>query len=113
MFGITAKIAKMLLSTPSFKDTPLIWNTEAPFGLSLTPISNHFCECAKTSIEVKDETKVNKAIGIGRILHNVINVDENILVILMRILSHDDHRHPLLILVSDVSQNTWRSLKCF
>jgi hypothetical protein len=54
------------------KTTILNWDTGASFGL--TPFWSAFIYSVKCKIPIQDDTKINKAIGIGTTLHKFTNV---------------------------------------
>ena len=61
--GILGGLHKVQPSSANVKNTVLIWDTGASFGL--TPFRSDFIDYVKCDIQVKDVTKVNTVIGIG------------------------------------------------
>ena len=59
-----------------YKDIPLIWDTRALFGL--TPFRGYFIDYVDAVIPVKDVTKVNRVIGIGTAIQNMIDVNDQV-----------------------------------
>ncbi len=55
--------------SPSFFNTPLIWDTGASFGL--TPYRADFIDYEEVSIPVKDISKTNMVIGIGTVMYKL------------------------------------------
>jgi len=55
------------LSSTTFWNCPLVWDTGASFGL--TPFRGDFIDYVECKIEVKDISKTNIVIGIGTTLH--------------------------------------------
>ena len=50
----------------------LIWDTGASYGL--TPFRSDFIDHVRSDIPIKDMTKINRVIGIGKNLHKLINL---------------------------------------
>lgn len=65
--GSAFEMHRILPTRPSYKNTVLIWDTGASFGL--TPFRSDFIDYVEADIPVKDVTKVNRVIGIGTTLH--------------------------------------------
>ena len=73
MFGYAAEVSKVLASGENYNNNPLIWYTRASFGLTNFIID--FIVYVEASIPVKDSTKANRVIGIGKTIHNMVNVN--------------------------------------
>ena len=65
--GSASDMHRILPSSPCYKNTILIWDSGASFGL--TPFRSDFIDYVEADIPVKDVTKVNRVIGIGTTLH--------------------------------------------
>ncbi len=67
-FGLSKKDKSIKQeSKVDFKHTLLIWDTGATHGL--TPFSKDFIQYHPCDIPVKDISKVNRAIGVGMVMH--------------------------------------------
>jgi hypothetical protein len=63
LLGLVGGFHKVQPNRASVKNTVLIWDTGASFGL--TPFRSDFVDYVECDIKVKDVTKVNTVIGIG------------------------------------------------
>ena len=63
----------MLTSGEKYKNTPLIWDTGASFGLN--PFLSYFIEYVEADIPVNDVTKVNRVTVVGTTIQKMVDVN--------------------------------------